>query len=384
MKRHILLLLITCLVVAVCLSSSCNQIKADTTIQLDCDDSVQANRDGILVDSFFYVVLESGKESVPIGFIQRIEFLDSLILIQDDKGVYAFNMHGKYLFRIGDRGHGPGEYINVSGLWVSKQDCRIYIGDSFAGKILSYSIQGKYIETIVPPDNSLYLIHQADYIASDRLFVSRYAYGGQNTAYSEINLSQMSTNDIDSYGIHSDEIADRLGEHPYSIRNNAVLYVLPFDNNIYEYSDGAAHVLYNINSGKHILTEKEKDNINELFISAMSRNYYEDNFIGFTDIFETPSYVLLNSLYDYYIIQKENNRVTCHTYFLGDPICQLPLLRISSIKDDFLVSILTPHEASRLQFSNQLSSEARLLYDCSKQIDAEDNPILLLYKISMQ
>ncbi len=115
----------------------------------------------------------------------------------------------------------------------------------------------------------------------------------------------------------------------------------------------------------------------------MSRNYYEDNFIGFTDIFDVSSYILLNTPYGYYIIKKGSYKTTCHTYFLGDPISHLPLLRISGIKDDFLVSILTPYEASRLQFAEKLSSKAKLLQDYSRRIQDEDNPILLFYKISV-
>lgn len=371
-----------CQIIVLCFNCSCSHGFEYDVVLLDCNDSVKANATGIHVDTFFYVKLESSDTSVPLGFIQRVEFLDSLILIQDENGAYAFDSCGKYLFRIGDKGHGPGEYINVSGMWVSKHNHLIYVGDSFAGKILSYDTSGKYKGALIPPDNSLYLIHQADYIFPNQLFVSRYMYKHHNSAYSVIDLDEMSVDSIDSYKIHSDLMADRLGIHPYSIRDNSALYVLPFDNNIYEYSGGRTRALYRLNANKHLLTEKERSEINDLFISAMSENYYEGNFIGFTDIFETSSCVFLNSLYDYFLINKRSNKVTCCNYFIGDPISQLPLLRISGIKDDYLISVLTPYDASRLQFSDQLDDDAKLLYGVSEQMNDDDNPVLLFYKIS--
>ena len=71
MKCQTLLFPMVCSLLIACLSWSCSQKQNSVAVQLDYNDSVKSNREGIDIDSFCCVPLESGKGSIPISFIRK-------------------------------------------------------------------------------------------------------------------------------------------------------------------------------------------------------------------------------------------------------------------------------------------------------------------------
>jgi hypothetical protein len=108
MKIYIILL--SCFALFVACSSNRNETSSSPNqqIHLDLTDDVQ------LSDSleFTFIPLETNEQCL-IGVVRQVEIRDGKIYILDLKqmALFVFDMEGKFLTRIGNRGEGPGEYI---------------------------------------------------------------------------------------------------------------------------------------------------------------------------------------------------------------------------------------------------------------------------------
>lgn len=102
----------------------------DIIVDLDNQSTLPAST---FIDNFEYVLLEYTNQSL-IGNIRKIELSDSSILIMDgNKKLLHFNIHGQFLNEIGSIGKGPGEYINI--LDFSIYDDKVWVFDGWNIKV---------------------------------------------------------------------------------------------------------------------------------------------------------------------------------------------------------------------------------------------------------
>jgi hypothetical protein len=98
------------------------------------------------------IVLETAQNSLIGEMIDKLYAMDSILIIADfseAKSVFIFNRGGKFLHKIGQRGHGPGEYVSVSDFCVDTVGKIIYILDRDTDRIHKYEIySGKHIKSI--------------------------------------------------------------------------------------------------------------------------------------------------------------------------------------------------------------------------------------------
>jgi hypothetical protein len=101
-----------------------------------------------LFDSIRLIKLETKKESL-IGRIDKILFYNNFYLILDmvqSKAVFQFDDEGNFLRKIGQKGKGPGEFLEPYDIAIDQFSNKIII---YSGrKLLFYDFQGNYIEEI--------------------------------------------------------------------------------------------------------------------------------------------------------------------------------------------------------------------------------------------
>lgn len=97
-----------------------------------------------IIDSITYVTLESN-DSLIFGRIKDVSFDDSTIVILDNLAneVTQFTRNGKFVRRIGSKGHGRGEFISATKLDID--DRHIYVYDRMLMSVLKYGCDGNYI-----------------------------------------------------------------------------------------------------------------------------------------------------------------------------------------------------------------------------------------------
>jgi hypothetical protein len=99
------------------------------------------------------VKLESSNESI-LGHIQQVRYHDQRFYILDNiqKAIRVFDDHGGYLFSVGRRGEGPGEYLEPESIYIV--DDRVAVVDSKRTQLIYYSLDGDLLEILVPDSSS--------------------------------------------------------------------------------------------------------------------------------------------------------------------------------------------------------------------------------------
>lgn len=98
-----------------------------------------------LAESIEVLKLENTDESF-FGYVGKLLIEQDRVFIYTggrDGRVYAFDMHGKFLFRIEAEGQGPGELDRITNIAVDNGELLVY-GD-LARKILRFSADGKFV-----------------------------------------------------------------------------------------------------------------------------------------------------------------------------------------------------------------------------------------------
>lgn len=98
-----------------------------------------------IFDTLKVVYLETAENCI-IGNITQMEILRDTIYIRDQymaKGVFAFDMQGKFLNRIGAIGQGPYEFVEPTDMHVT--DDAVIVFDQWQNKIIKYRHSGERI-----------------------------------------------------------------------------------------------------------------------------------------------------------------------------------------------------------------------------------------------
>ena len=359
---------------------SCSSKHDDTEVcHLMIPDVPLPNGEGIEVDSVIFIPLDHSDDSPVLSMINRVEFLDSLIIIQDISGVYVYNQDGKYQFQLGTKGHGRGEYVNASTVFVNHADNTISLIDTYQGKILVYDESGHFLRALSAPNSAFDLSYRADYLSGKSLITAEYMIRNRNSAFKWIDMEKQECKEIASYLFTSAETKEHCGSHPYSIYNNEVRYVLPFDPHIYSFSDGVSSISYEFYTRKKILSPQELEKYKTYRMWDIQQ-YMKDNvYVGYYDIFELSKYIIVSNYLEYIVIDKTSENLRFYKFSFGDSMENFPISRIYSTKDDFLVSVFSTVELSALSTILKKGSKYQRLVKNQVSSSDEYQTYIILY-----
>lgn len=116
-----------------------------------------------IVKSIEYIPLETSSSSL-VGVVENMFVADGRIYINSDrKQVLCFSKEGKFLFKIGNRGRGPGEYI--SPFSISVEGGIVYVTCQDSGKLMCYDARdGKFLRSIKLPKFYIQVVVSNGYI----------------------------------------------------------------------------------------------------------------------------------------------------------------------------------------------------------------------------
>ena len=100
-----------------------------------------------IAKSISFIRLETNSDCLLRG-ISKVEIHDGRIYIFDSSypgNLYCFDFHGKFMFKVGERGNGPGEYVSLLDFAVDIENKCLWLGDD-AKKILKYDLYGIFLE----------------------------------------------------------------------------------------------------------------------------------------------------------------------------------------------------------------------------------------------
>lgn len=120
------------------------------TIDIDSAKSVESFLCSSILEPPRTIILESNDKCI-IKDIHTIDIFENKIYILDDDSnkLHVFNIDGSFLYNIGHRGKGRGEYTEVSDFCIDRENGYIYLWDPVMTTALKYDIYNrKYIASI--------------------------------------------------------------------------------------------------------------------------------------------------------------------------------------------------------------------------------------------
>jgi hypothetical protein len=167
-------------------------IDFDNIENIDLSDSANVKR----------IPLETTDNSL-LYEIQSIEFLDNKIFVFTKNGVVAFDPNGKFLFNLGKRGQGHGEYQDVTSFFI--QERKICLFDIATQRVLTYDENGQFLSAVrIAQEEEISIIYplkSQEYIA-----INRYMSSNKHTSkFSFLNNKFEKLHNIDNCYLESTE-----------------------------------------------------------------------------------------------------------------------------------------------------------------------------------
>ena len=342
-----------------------NTINPDWVYYIDKNKSYE-KKNLILQDiaTVDYIKLETTPDCLldNINYFKHIQLTDDFIFIFSNNAIFRFERNGKFLNKIDRKGRGPEEYINARSITIDYIREEIFILDAPTFKLLKYSYDGKFINSV-----NLKKAIQIGFLGGDTL------------------------------ACYSDYIKE---EPAYSLRSSIDGRILKSFSDINQKGSGIDYLIYNIdifrkNRGEFFFNTMISDTIfsvnkdrripryillppNNLEKHKEEGNTATPHLICETDFFATLHVLKNNSepknKPTYYFIDKIQNAVYEGVIINSDT--DTSFSPFSSISEDN--QFIALFEIASLKNSNtkaKLGGKLKELYDLS---DENDNPILMI------
>lgn len=309
----------------------------DTPIELNGSEMPYSEIDIVVLDS----LLEMPRKLVAT---EQYNF------VQTKKQVLCYDKKGHLLNRIGQEGHGANEYINLATFYLDANDMLVIV-DSYKGKLLKYTYDGKFMECMSIRDEILADVQNACMINEDSLWLNNYIFNKKNNIYDILAIKSGDITHAVSVALQSNSTKEPIGFHPYSYYKNRLIYIKPFDDRIY---DKEGNVLYQILTNRKVFSDKKLKEINDYNIMTYVNALNKGCFAGFTDLFETDRYILAACKnFDYIFLDKQKLSCSHQSYAIEQNLEYFPLLNIMASSDNKLLGIIDTNILSRVKKYNQ-------------------------------
>ena len=362
------------------------------------DQLFKINPNGIIHQSYALSDLANEIRYVPldneqiIPFISEIELSNNKFFLNIKEGkLLAFNRDGTFDRFIGQKGHGPGEYVAVAAFAIDEQDRMVYVLDH--RNIRQYSFDGDFVKNI-----SLEKFGADFYnilFQDDKLYLFEYLYYG-HSKYNWLILDK-----------NGNEIASKMnsikpfktgwpGPHKTSYKlDNEIKYWNMYNDTIFTIQSTVYKPYILFDKGNHRCPQQKSYSID------YDKYWYPDGII------ETKKYLFINSLWkgcrQLFCLDKQDNQMCLIDKELigedwemkygidnnldGGPYLE-PTFYFQINNEEYLVSSinafdLKAHVASEA-FKNstpKYPEKKSELEKLANNLNDNDNPVLMLVKL---
>lgn len=199
----------------------------------------------------------STPENIIIGEISKVDFLNNLIFVLDNRisnNVFVFNKLGEFLFIVGKKGAGPNEHLDPIDFFV--KDNSIFLIDQ-RYTLFKYSLENEFIEKIDLPlsTNSFFAFNNGSIIfTTNQSNPEDIAYG----------LVQLNEEDIQPrFKKNQFNALNRYTSSPVgfnrALHKNSFLYFRPLDTEVYQVYEDELVLRYKIVDQDTLSSEILKD-----------------------------------------------------------------------------------------------------------------------------
>ena len=380
------------------LLNGCKQSSSDTNqegalIRITIEDPEKEN-DILYLSHYFkeaqVVPLETKAECL-LGEIKKIEMDDNLLFVQDytGKGIYCFNMEGKFLHHIGTLGNGPDELPDIKSFAIDKEENVIYLHSRILELNRSYSYKGEVIGEI-----------PCGYLANEMSFMA----GNLYLSHPNGNINSHNLVGVNAVGKivekHEPVEPDGVSTIPILRKNNGKIYYYSnlLRDTVYALDGKGAYepaLIFNCPKyripyevRKRMYNMKTKSPTDWMEIGQNRYTYLNDyaifpNFTYFCYCFGVEVY---EGFYD------EKTKKSASTYDICDDISYLALGDVKGQTDNQLITVLSTQNISSsteeyyqiVKFTDeQIAAEKAKIKRLEEYMDKEEdpNPFVVIYTI---
>ncbi len=158
------------------LMSSCHKETKEDSIEIFIDFSNIENLD---LSNAEIVNLQFTDNSILRKVDELILYNDSNFLIRSGQNLFVFERNGKFKNQIGSKGNGPMEFTHFNSFYI--EDNTVHIYDAMAKKMISYELNGKFINSVSLKDIHKKVIPNLIYPIANGKFISKNTFGGEES-----------------------------------------------------------------------------------------------------------------------------------------------------------------------------------------------------------
>jgi len=344
-----------------------------------------------IVKNASFTQLETNSNCLISG-VSKVEIWNDRIYVYDSGfpgHLHCFDLQGKFLFKVGSVGQGPGEYVSLLDFAIDIENKCLWLGDT-ANKILKYDLDGNFIEQY-STDFSIKNLCVID--AKENLMAIRLGYY-KDKNHSLIHYSLKEKKILNHKESNIIEISRSVATKTFFKSEERIIYIEPFNDTIFTVTKESIEPYYVVDFGKHKLPKDLFDNPNLKNITMQLKNPDNKyaglastpneiaNFLFFvynysekrpTAIYSTEANKLIN-INEISFAGKtfEFSKCSFHTNQGGNQfICFLPAHLLAE------ENILTK-EQSQLGYGNY-SDISKLL----SNLREEDNPVMVIGELNI-
>jgi len=344
-----------------------------------------------LVESIEYTPLETNDKCL-IGQIANFDITERYIVVYCSKSekIYLFHRNGRFICQVGSRGGGPGEYLNITGLFIDEIRNRIIIMSRYQRKQLNYDLKGKFTDDKSMDEKTADGLYRRMY--NDHFFINTLNYNGNVPFAYEIrdfNL-QLITENIKTVYFENPIITMIGSPHNYIYNNKIHTKELSLNDTIYTIeNDYSFKPKYIINAGRYEVTKDLRAESDGPTFLKRSQDY-----VSFREFYETKDKLLIHyhfgNAISYYAYFDNNSRKTL--YFkseYGIPNDYDGGLDFWPKRQDnqYCISFydaykIKEHKGNNNQLKPKGSAETISRFEQIYQnLDEEDNPVMVIVKL---
>lgn len=333
------------------------------------------------------IPLEATSDSYLIQIEKIIEHENKLFVLDElTNRLLVFSNNGKYLYAVGKKGSGPGEFQNIVDFSLHIDEQELVALDIEKRALLKFDIHGNFIKEVrLPFQGYRFSIHH------DKM---AFYTGYFNEDNSNLIITDLNGRILDRLFIF--EPNRQLMKFNFTggitSNKNGFLYSDAASNSIYQVEDTGIALKYRVDFGQQMWQEEDLMKHEDFFEAVMNG---ELNFLR-KDYEETESAIVFEfNQYDKTKIgTKFTNNPRIALYSKRDSMTYSPenfpnnvLYTVISgpkgvLENDFFVSILDPSRLAGAQEKEaELSNILKDRFNIDSNFDSEKNPVLIIYRI---